>query len=309
MPKNIEIDILMTIHNGDKYLTQTINSLKSQKYKKWNLIIINNYSSNKTTELLSKINKSSKKIKVFNTKKLLTRPAVLNYGLRFCKSSYIGILDADDLVSPNWLKDIKNKISYNKSFGVIVGNYIPINEKNEKLKKKEFFKIKSGNINHTLSYTFPCAHSGSIINSNILKKFKQPYDESLMTGHDWKLFLKISFFNKILFVDKDWVFWRRYNQSITAKNKFISKTDILQNLVYAEMHKTICFDRMKNNIMKLVQLYHLLHVFIFNKQYVSFLFTLSVGIIFPLFYFNNNFLIKLYLKKIKKFSKDIKKIK
>ena len=38
MPKNIEIDILMTIHNGDKYLIQTIDSLKSQKYKKWNLI-------------------------------------------------------------------------------------------------------------------------------------------------------------------------------------------------------------------------------------------------------------------------------
>ena len=308
MPKNIEIDILMTIHNGDKYLTQTINSLKSQKYKKWNLIIINNYSSNKTTELLSKINKSSKKIKVFNTKKLLTRPAVLNYGLKFCKSSYIGILDADDLVSPNWLKDIKNKISYNKSFGVIVGNYIPINEKNEKLKKKEFFKIKSGNINYTLSYTFPCAHSGSIINSNILKKFKQPYDESLMTGHDWRLFLKISFFNKILFVDKDWIFWRRYNQSITAKNKFISKMDILQNLVYAEMHKTISFNRMKNNFMKLVQVYHLLHIFIFNKQYMCFLFTLLIGIVFPLFYFKSNFLIKLYLKKIKKFSTDKRKI-
>ena len=67
MSKYFEIDILMTIHNGDKYLTQTINSLKSQKYKRWNLIIINNYSSDNTSKLLNKINKISKKIKVFNT--------------------------------------------------------------------------------------------------------------------------------------------------------------------------------------------------------------------------------------------------
>lgn len=309
MPKNIEIDILMTIHNGDKYLIQTIDSLKSQKYKKWNLIIINNYSSNNTTKLLKKINKSSKKIKLFDTKKLLSRPAVLNFGLSLCKNDYVGILDADDLVSSNWLKNVKDIIKNNKNFGALVGNYIPINEKNKKLRKKKLFNFRQGIINDVFNYTFPCSHSGAIFNNKILKQFKRPYDENLITGHDWRLFLKISFLKNILFIDKYWVYWRRYDQSVTAKNKLISKTDILQNLVYADMHKTISFDRMKNNFMKLLQLYHLLHIFIFKKQYVSFLFTLSVGIIFPLLYFNNNFLIKLYLKKIKKFSKDIRKIK
>ena len=308
MQKKIEIDILMTIHNGDKYLIQTINSLKSQKFKKWNLIIVNNYSSYNTSKLLNKIKIKSKKIKVFNTKKLLTRPAVLNFGLRLCKSNYIGILDADDLVSPNWLKDVKDKISHNKNFGVIVGNYIPINEKNKKLKKKEFFKIKSGSINHVLSYTFPCAHSGSIFNSNILSKFKCPYDENLLTGHDWRLFLKISMFNKILFINKDWVFWRRYSQSITAQNKLISKIDILKNLMYAEKNKPIFFNRMKNNFMRLIQIYHLLQLFFFKKQYIKFLFSLLTMIVFPLFYFKSNFLIKLYFKRINEFSNDEKKL-
>lgn len=298
MLKKFEIDILMTIHNGDKYLIQTINSLKSQKYKRWNLIIINNYSSNNTSKLLNKINKSSKKIEVFNTKKLLTRPAALNYGLSFCKSEYIGILDADDLVSPNWLKDIKNKISFNKNLGIIVGNYIPINEKNERLKKKEFFKIKSGKINHTLSYTFPCAHSGSIINSNILKKFKQPYDESLITGHDWRLFLKISFFNKILFVNKDWVYWRRYSESVSAKNKLISKKDIIKNLLYAKKNKLTFSHYIKNSFMLMIQLYHLLSFFINRKKYKFLIYTLLIMIVLPLTFFNNNFFIKLYLKKI-----------
>ena len=298
MPKNIEIDILMTIHNGDKYLIQTINSLKSQKYKRWNLIIVNNFSSNDTSKLLNKIQKSSKKIRVFTTKKLLTRPAVLNYGLKLCKSDYIGILDADDLVHPNWLLEVKKIIKDNKNFGVIVGNFTYINEMNKKLKKNELFKFKQGVINHTLSYTFPCAHSGSILNRKVLLKFIRPYDENLITGHDWRLFLKISLSNDILFINKNWVFWRRYNESNTAKNKIVSKIDILRNLLYAKKIKLTFFNQIKNNCMIAIQIYHLLKLFILNKRYRNFLITFLVIFILPFFYFKKDFLIKSYLNKI-----------
>ena len=128
--KKTKVDVLMTIHNGEKYLIQTIDSLKSQKFKNWKLIIINNYSTDNTPKILNKIKKETKKIEIFNTKKLLSRPAALNFGLKHCKSDYIGILDADDLVSSNWLKDVDEIIKLNNNFGIIVGNYIPINERN-----------------------------------------------------------------------------------------------------------------------------------------------------------------------------------
>ena len=298
MVKNTKIDILMTIHNGDKYLTQTINSLKSQKFKKWNLIIINNYSSNNTSKLLNKISKSSKKIKVLNTKKLLTRPAVLNYGLRFCKKDYVGILDADDLVSPYWLKEAIDTINHNKNFGIIVGNYISINEKNKKIKKKNFFNFKQGVINNALTYTFPCAHSGSIFNTKIIKKFKYPYDEDLLTGHDWRLFLKISFLNKVLFINKDWVYWRRYSESVSAKNKLTSKKDIIKNLLYAKKNKLKFLHYIKNSFMIMIQFYHLFMLFVYKKKYKYLLYTSLIMLVMPLINVGDNFLIKTYLKKI-----------
>ena len=103
------------------------------------------------------------------------------------------------------MKDVDEIIKLNNNFGIIVGNYIPINERNKKLKKK-LFNFNQGIINYTLNYTFPCAHSGCILNRKIVHKFKYPYDEDLLTGHDWRLFLKISHFNKVLFINKDWVF-------------------------------------------------------------------------------------------------------
>ena len=230
----IKIDILMTVHNGERFLEQAIKSLKSQKYRNWQLVIINNFSTDKTSEILNQVKYNLKKIKVFNTHKLYSRPEVLNLGMKHCKNDYIGILDADDLVSENWLKDVKEIIIQNKNFGAIVGKCIFINEKNKVFKKKFFFDINQGPINHMFNYTFPCAHSGSIFNKKIISKFKKPYDESLKTGHDWRLFLKISSINDILFVDKEWIYWRRYKQSVTAQNQVTSKIDIIKNLLYAK---------------------------------------------------------------------------
>ena len=59
--KKTKVDILMTIHNGEKYLIQTIDSLKSQKFKNWKLIIINNYSTDNTPKILNKIKKETRK--------------------------------------------------------------------------------------------------------------------------------------------------------------------------------------------------------------------------------------------------------
>lgn len=294
--KKTKVDILMTIHNGEKYLIQTIDSLKSQKFKNWKLIIINNYSTDNTPKILNKIKKETKKIEIFNTKKLLSRPAALNFGLKHCKSDYIGILDADDLVSSNWLKDVDEIIKLNNNFGIIVGNYIPINERNKKLKKKKLFNFNQGIINYTLNYTFPCAHSGCILNRKIVHKFKYPYDEDLLTGHDWRLFLKISHFNKVLFINKDWVFWRRYSESVSAKNRFISKKDILKNLLYAKKQKLSFTNLTKNSFMITIQIYHLFLLFISEKKYKYLLYTSIVMLLLPLVYFNNKFVIKSYIK-------------
>ena len=298
--KKIQIDILMTVHNGEKFLKQTIDSMINQKFKNWKLIIINNNSTDNTSKLLNKFQISSKKIKVFNTKRLLKRPKVLNFGLKLCKSNYIGILDADDIVNPNWLSDIEAIIKRNKKFGAIIGNYIPIDEKSKKLKKRGLFKIKQGTVNQSLSYTFPCAHSGSIFNGNILKKFKYPYEESLSTGHDWRLFLKIAILDKILFVNKNWILWRRYSQSHTAKNKIISKTDILRNLIYAKNSQLKTINRMKNNFMIFIQLYHLFKLFAIKKKINNFLLTFVLIFFFPIICFKNIFFLQFYLKQIRK---------
>ena len=74
-----KISVLMTVYNAEKFLKESINSIKNQTYKNWELIIIDDFSSDKS---LSKIKElKNKKIKLYSLKKHIGRTRALNYGL------------------------------------------------------------------------------------------------------------------------------------------------------------------------------------------------------------------------------------
>ena len=72
-----KIDIILPNYNSSLFITETINSVLSQSYKNWKLIIVDDFSDKKTVNILKKFS-SNKKIKVFWQKK--------NRGAGFCRN-------------------------------------------------------------------------------------------------------------------------------------------------------------------------------------------------------------------------------
>lgn len=58
-----KVSVLMTVFNAEKYLQHSIQSIKDQTYSNWELIIVDDCSTDESTKILKKI--KSKKIKVF----------------------------------------------------------------------------------------------------------------------------------------------------------------------------------------------------------------------------------------------------
>ena len=63
-----KIDIILPNYNSSLFITETVNSVLNQSYKNWKLIIVDDFSNKKTTDILKKFS-SNKKIKVFWQKK------------------------------------------------------------------------------------------------------------------------------------------------------------------------------------------------------------------------------------------------
>ncbi|TAF74499.1 MAG: glycosyltransferase family 2 protein [Bacteroidetes bacterium] len=92
------VSIIIPLYNADKYLSETIKSVINQTYTHWELLIINDGSTDQSLEVARKF--VSAKIKVFDQENK-GAGAARNFGLKEAKGEYIQFLDADDLLSSN----------------------------------------------------------------------------------------------------------------------------------------------------------------------------------------------------------------
>ena len=127
------ISIVIPVYNVEKYVKETLISVKNQDSEPDEVIIINDGSTDNSYEIIKEFKKLSK-WKILQTKNQglgLTR----NYGKSLAKSEYIYFLDSDDMLENNFVYEIKKTINlYNKPdiilfSGKIFSNNESINQK------------------------------------------------------------------------------------------------------------------------------------------------------------------------------------
>ncbi len=126
-----KIDIILPNYNSYQYILKTINSILSQSYKNWKLIIVDDSSDKKTKNILKKVEKN-KKIKIFWLKKNRGAGFCRNYAIKKSKSRYLAFIDSDDL----WKKNkLKYQIDFMKenNFSFTYTNYETFGKKNKKI--------------------------------------------------------------------------------------------------------------------------------------------------------------------------------
>ena len=95
MPK---VSILMPVYNAEKYLIEAVDSILNQTFRDWELIIINDGSTDRSRELLSQI--ADNRVIIVDNETNLGLINTLNKGINLCKGEYIARMDADDISTP-----------------------------------------------------------------------------------------------------------------------------------------------------------------------------------------------------------------
>lgn len=92
-----DISIIMSVYNGEDYVEQTVKSIIAQTFKNWELIVINDCSTDSTAEILKKYSQSDDRIKVYTNEVNLRLPSSLNKAISLSSGKYIARMDADDI--------------------------------------------------------------------------------------------------------------------------------------------------------------------------------------------------------------------
>ena len=105
-----KISIITPVYNGEKYLVETIQSVINQSYANFELIIVDDGSTDNSKHIAEDFAKKDERIHVI-TQINSGSAAARNHGIRVAKGRYIVLLDADDLWMPEFLeKQLKQQI-------------------------------------------------------------------------------------------------------------------------------------------------------------------------------------------------------
>ncbi len=99
-----KVSIIMPLYNAEKYLTEAIKSILNQTYNDFELICINDCSTDRTRDIVEEFQKRDDRIKMLKNEKNLGAAPSRNKGLKAARGDYILFLDGDDIFEEELLE-------------------------------------------------------------------------------------------------------------------------------------------------------------------------------------------------------------
>lgn len=145
------VSIIVPVYNAGKYLSQCIESVLHQSYQRWELLLLNDGSTDNSGKICDEYSSKDNRIKTIhkiNTGASDTR----NKGIDLARGKYIIFLDADDYWCSNNFLDLMVSISECNQLDIIRGEYRAVDEKGDNLFFAKQRNVENGRIYDSASY-------------------------------------------------------------------------------------------------------------------------------------------------------------
>lgn len=206
----------MTIYNAGPYLKEAIDSIVSQTFTDWELIAIENGSSDESPEILAGYR--DERIRGFFLTENIGRTAALREAFDRSRGEYIAILDADDLSHPERLAEQVECLDRQSDVG-LVGSWVEyINEQSEVTGE---FKPSIGHdeLYDALGWMNPFVHSSILYRAGLARQ-TGGYPAAYLYAQDKALILNIAKVSRLAMIGKSLCRFRDIGSGITRSPEY-----------------------------------------------------------------------------------------
>lgn len=232
------ISVIMPLYNNEIYIVEAIQSVINQTYKEWELIIINDASTDNSKFIVQKFLEKEKdnRLIFIDLKENKGVSFARNLGMKKAKGEYISFLDSDDLWDKNFLNELYRKIKetngkliYSKFAYFYNGDNIKINKAVMREGKIDKFIVKK-KCRYETEYPFHiCA---ILVKKSLIETYKIKFPEDQNLFEDGLFLSKLICITDIVSVNKVLMYYRQHQTSITHKK--YTKKEYLQELLFLE---------------------------------------------------------------------------
>lgn len=224
------VSILLPVLNAEKYLAECLESIKTQTYKNWELIIANDGSSDGSERIIENfIKDSSNQIKYLSFVHS-GLPFCLNKGVEVASGKYIARMDADDIMLPNRLAVQVDFLENNPKIDILGGQAIEIDESGIEFSviKKPIFDSE---IKKELVFSCPLVHPTVMLRKEILQK--NLYKEIYPNSEDSDLWRRLAKTNTFRNVDAILIKKRFHENQITQNSRIFKTRGLKDHIVFS----------------------------------------------------------------------------
>jgi len=211
------VSIMMPAYNAERYIAQAIESVLAQSYTQWELVIVNDGSTDRTADIAAQYDDP----RIRNTHQANAgEAAARNTALQHMQGEFVAFLDSDDFYLPDHLDLTVNFLKMNPSLSGVYSDGFYCNENGDRLAELSSRRRGPfiGRVFEEAVYSSDVfgppvcvVLQGEIINHHDLK-----FDPNIIIGPDWDFFIQFSDLAEFGYLDNKTCCYRIHTRNLSS---------------------------------------------------------------------------------------------
>ncbi|WP_162147691.1 glycosyltransferase family 2 protein [Flavobacterium limnosediminis] len=235
------LSVIMPVFNGEKFLSETIESILNQTFTDFELLILNDNSTDSTQAIIERYQEKDSRIRTIIKESNVGPANLRNEGFSLAKGEYIALMDADDIALPTRFEKQVQVLNTNPEVGVC-GTWFTFfgGKKNKTVKQPENHdKIK-------ISFLSSCSIGNPtvMVRKSALKEHR--FENQYVPVEDYDLWSRMIFTTNFHIVQESLLRYRQHDSNI-SKTK-IENVNRSVRAVKSNMLKQFGIDSSDTNV-------------------------------------------------------------
>lgn len=205
------ISIVLPTYNGAKYIRQSIRSCLDQTHANWELIVVDDASTDNTVEILAELSRNDSRIRVLRHAVNQKLPAALNTGFANAAGDYLTWTSDDNQFRPKALAKLLEVLEASPQVGLVYSDYTLIDEHGKETQRR---RVADSRQLYATNSVGPCF----LYRRRVMEEVGD-YARDLFLAEDYDYWLRISAKFELAALHKDLYRYRLHPQSLTASRR------------------------------------------------------------------------------------------
>lgn len=219
--ENPKISVVLPAYNASEHLAEAIESILAQTFKDFELLIIDDASTDNTYEIAKRYSDKDPRVKIIQNKKNLNIGGTLNRGINEAQADIIARMDSDDIALPRRFELQYELINSDPEIAVVGGDIIVLEENGHTHIRN--YESDSNKMKKKILRYLPFAHPTTMFRKKYVVE-AGCYDPAKSPSEDMNLWIKLGTKYKFGSVTEPVLKYRMYSSS--SSNKKLRKVEI-----------------------------------------------------------------------------------